>query len=180
MLSQKKSIMKKLFVLAFIMLSAAAVFSCSKEKTSNYNQETTINSPKEDVYFSACYMWWQIVNGRDTCVNYCHYNQIDPVICGLQFPDDPECETYIVFEPHYTPGGNGNVLQSLTIHNYDQISPEQKVLFDRLLEKGEITIMDGITIDNDEMLEILGENDYVDGGTFPFELVDGKPVITLK
>lgn len=174
--------MKKLLVLAFIMLSAAAVFSCSKDKTDNNCSEDNLPLQKDHNIrvYSVCYLWWEIENNEVVCVNYHYLNEIDPVICGLQFPDDPECETYIVVEPHYTPGGNGNVLQSLTIHNYDQISPEQKVLFDRLLEKGEITIMDGITIDNDEMLEILGENDYVDGGTFPFELVDGKPVITLK
>lgn len=58
--------------------------------------------------------------------------------------------------------------------------PDQKVLFDRIIDKGEITIMNGITIENDEMLEVLGDNDFVEGGTYPISLVDDKPVITLK
>ena len=97
-------------------------------------------------------------------------------------PNNPECDEYIIIGPKYIPDGDGSgyELQSLTIYNYEQMHPDQKVLFDQLIEDGEVTIMNGITIENDEMLEVLGDNDYVEGGTFPIDLVDGKPVITLK
>lgn len=177
--------MKKIIVFASVILAAVAVFSCAKEqntKTNSDNSNYEQNAPKPPIITSACYMWWQIEGNDTVCVNYHYKNQVDLVLCGAVIPNDPECEDIIVVGPKYVPGddGKGYELQSLTIYNYEQMHPDQKVLFDRIIEKGEITIMNGITIENDEMLEVLGDNDFVEGGTYPISLVDDKPVITLK
>lgn len=176
--------MKKTIILASVILATAAVFSCSKEQNTKPNSDNSNyeqNGPKPRIY-SSCYLWWQIEYGDTVCVDYLYPNQVDPVLCGAVIPNNSDCEDIIVVGPKYVPGddGKGYELQSLTIYNYEQMHPDQKVLFDRIIDKGEITIMNGITIENDEMLEVLGDNDFVEGGTYPISLVDDKPVITLK
>lgn len=85
--------MKKIIILASVILAAVAVFSCAKEQNANPNSDNS-NYEQKDIIpriYSVCYLWWQIEGNDTVCVNYHYENQPNLVLCGAVIPNNPEC-----------------------------------------------------------------------------------------